>query len=81
MTSERIYEELTEILDDVFGEDDLVATPELTAGDVPGWDSMAHLRVIFAVERRFGVKFSASQIDGLANVGELASLIESKLAQ
>ncbi len=80
MTRDAIYAKLTEILREVFDDDTIVAGPELTASQVAGWDSFAHLRVMFTVEKTFGVSFSASQMSGLRNVGELAGLIESKVA-
>lgn len=76
---ERIYADLTEILRDVFDDETLVATPELMADHVEGWDSFAHLRLILAVERHFGVDFAASQIATMTNVGDLARLVASKL--
>jgi acyl carrier protein len=81
MSLDPTYAKLTEVLREVFDDDTLVATPELTAADVPGWDSFAHLRVIFTVEKAFGVSFSASQMSSLKNVGELAALIDTKLAK
>jgi len=81
MTLDAIYAKLTEILRDVFDDDTIVAGPDLTASQVDGWDSFAHLRVMFTVEKTFGVSFSASQMAGLKNVGELAQLIESKLGE
>jgi acyl carrier protein len=78
MTQDAIFARLTDILRDVFDDDEIVAAPGLTADQVGGWDSFAHLRVIFAVERAFGVSFAASQVGGLKNVGELAELIERK---
>lgn len=74
-----IYERLTDIFHDVFDDDSIVVTPDLTADKVDGWDSFAHLRLIFAIEKAFGVDFSASQIAQLKNVGDLASLIASKV--
>jgi acyl carrier protein len=66
-------------LRDVFDDDSLVAGPDLTARQVDGWDSFSHLRLMLSVERSFGVDFAASEISSLKNVGELASLIQSKL--
>jgi acyl carrier protein len=80
MPIEAIYEKLTTILRDVFDDDTLVAEKTLTADRVDGWDSFAHLRLMFAVESGFAVKFSASQIASFQNVGELAETIHSKLA-
>lgn len=78
MTEQQIYDELTDIFRDVFADDDIVARPELSAKDVPGWDSFNHINVIVASELRFGVKFKASEIDSLRNVGDFARLIASK---
>ena len=54
MASDAIYERLTGILRDVFDDDAITARPDLTAADVPDWDSLAHLRVMFNVEKAFG---------------------------
>jgi acyl carrier protein len=81
MHLDDIYAQLTDVLRDVFDDDTLKAVPEMTADDVDGWDSFAHLRVMAAVESAFHVDFAASQITGMKNVGELASLVQSKLAK
>lgn len=78
MTSRNIYEKLTGIFRDVFFEDDLVVLPETTAQDVDGWDSLTHIRLVLEVSKAFGVKFTASEIGSLKNVGEFAELIEKK---
>jgi len=75
-----IYDKLTGVLRDVFDDDAIVATPQLTADQVDGWDSFAHLRVLMSVERAFNVKFSAGEVDGLKNVGDLAALIAARSA-
>jgi acyl carrier protein len=76
-----IYDKLTQILQNVFDDDTLVARADLVAADVAGWDSFAHLRLIMTVERAFKVRFTAMQISSLKNVGELAALIETRLAK
>ena len=78
MKTTEIYEKLTDIFRDVFFEDDLVLSPETTAEDVDGWDSLTHIRLVLAVSKEFGVKFSASEIGNLKNVGEFVGLIEKK---
>ena len=80
MEKEAIYTKLSEILREVFDDDELVARPDLTADQVDGWDSFAHLRLITTVERSFQVRFTAAQVSALKNVGELAELVQSKSA-
>ena len=78
MDSQAHYAQLTEVFHDVFDDDTIVVTPELTASDVDEWDSLRHIRLVAAVERRFGLSFSAAEIGRLKNVGQLVSLIGEK---
>jgi len=74
----QIYVELSEVFQDVFDEDDIQLTPELSAKDVDGWDSLTHIRLILTIEKAFKIKFSTSEIGKLQNVGDLVSLIEAR---
>lgn len=80
MQSVQIYEKLTDIFHNVFDDDSIVVTPKLTAADVDEWDSLSHIRLVLTVEKAFGIKFSASEIGKLKNVGEFADLIQTKTA-
>ena len=78
MSNQSHYETLTGVFHDVFDDDTIVVTPELTAADVDEWDSLRHIRLVAAVEKKFGLSFSAAEIGRLKNVGQLVTLIESK---
>jgi acyl carrier protein len=73
-----IFTRLTSIFREVFDDDDLVLKPELTANDVDGWDSLAHIRLILSVQKAFSVKFSAVEMSRLKNVGDLVALTKHK---
>jgi acyl carrier protein len=73
-----IYEKLSVIFRDVFEDETLIAKPSLTADDIAGWDSLTNLRLVLTVQKAFGVKFTAHEITSLNNVGELATLVQSK---
>jgi len=73
-----ILARLTEIFHDVFLDDDLTISPQTTAKDVEGWDSVSHIDMILNVEKTFGVRFSSREVSRLQNVGELAALIAAK---
>ena len=81
MNTADIYAKLTDVFRELFADDDIVLTPITTAADIEGWDSFNHLSVIVAVETRFGVKMTTSEIETLANVGALVAAIEKKLDQ
>jgi acyl carrier protein len=78
MDKPQIYARLTQIFEDVFDEDSIIVTPELSAKDVEGWDSLTHIRLMLTIEKAFRIKFSTSEVGKLANVGELAALIEAR---
>ena len=80
MQTAEIYQKLTGIFRSVFDDDSIQVKPALTADDVEEWDSLSHIRLVLTVEKAFGVKFSASEIAKLKNVGEFADLIESKIS-
>ncbi|MBP3217897.1 MAG: acyl carrier protein [Lachnospiraceae bacterium] len=80
MSREEIYEKLNEVFRDVFDDEDITVGEETTAADIDGWDSLEHINLIAAVEQEFGVKFTMGQVVTMKNVGEMARLIEEKLA-
>lgn len=79
MAAESLIEEVQEIMVDVFDLDDLQIDETTTAEDIEEWDSLSHIRLIVAVERKFGIKFKNSEIEGLMNVGGFVSMIETKI--
>jgi acyl carrier protein len=78
MDEPQIYARLAEIFQDVFDEDSITVTPELSAKDVDGWDSLTHIRLMLTVERAFKTKFSVPEIGKLENVGDLVTLIKAR---
>jgi acyl carrier protein len=78
MDEPQIYARLTEIFEDVFDDDSIHVTPELSAKDVDGWDSVTHIRLILTVERAFKIKLVTSEIGKLENVGDLVALIKAR---
>ena len=79
MNDSEILKQLTDIFRDVFGDDSLVLTPQMTADDVEEWDSFNHINIVVATEIRFGIKFKTAELEKLKNVGEYVELISQKL--
>jgi acyl carrier protein len=78
-TEQTIRERLNQVFREVFDDDSIEISDEMTAADVEEWDSLNHINLIVAVERTFGIRFSTKEVNGLANVGEFVALISSKL--
>lgn len=80
MDQSEIESRLTLIFRDIFDDDALALHADMTAGDVPEWDSFNHINLIVATEAKFGIKFQTAEIESLKNVGHFEELIEKKLA-
>ena len=79
MTMEDIFEGLNEVFRDVFDDEDIIVTAETTSEDIEDWDSLEHINLIVAVEKKFGMKFSMGEVTGMKNVGEMAEIIKSRI--
>jgi acyl carrier protein len=77
-TTTPILARLTDLLRDILDDDDVTLTPETSARDVPGWDSLANVRFMLAIEGEFGLRLAAAEVARLDNVGDLVALIDAR---
>ena len=71
---------LTEVFQIVFNTPELVIRDDLTANDVPGWDSFNHVNLVMSIEEEFEVQFSSFEISSMRCVGDLKNLLATKMA-
>jgi acyl carrier protein len=79
MQQPEVINRIQKVFDKVFLQT-VVVTPELTANDVEEWDSLLHVSLILAIEEEFQTRFRVGEVEGTANVGELAALIAKRSA-
>jgi acyl carrier protein len=79
MTRDEILVALTAVFRDVLDDEGVVLGGETTAADVAEWDSLTHIQLVVAVEKRFGIRFSSREIQGWANVGGMIDSIAAKI--
>ena len=80
MTREEVFATLNEVFQDVFDVESITVNEETTADDIEDWDSLEHINLIAAVEQEFGMKFTMGQVVTMKNVGEMADIIMSQIA-
>ena len=78
---EVILEKLQPIFRDIFDSGDLSVARESNAETVEGWDSLAHINLVAAIEKDFGIRFALGELEELKNVGDMIDLMERKLAR
>jgi acyl carrier protein len=76
----ELRDTLNQIFREVFDDTDISISPEMTANDIDGWDSLSHVNLIVAIETRFKIRFSQKELLTFKNIGDLSNTIHSKLA-
>ncbi|UCD76617.1 MAG: acyl carrier protein [Phycisphaerales bacterium] len=73
-----LHERLEEIFRTVLNDDQLSLSDDTSASDVEGWDSVAHINLMFSIESEFGIQFAGNELAEFKNVGELKRYLESR---
>lgn len=76
-----MMEELRPLIANVLGVEAGRITAQSGPGKIDNWDSLAHLSIITAVEERFGVRFTMSEIQTIDSVDALAKVLATRLAK
>ena len=77
MTDLDLLPALTRILRDLLSDDSIVLTMHTRRNEVPGWDSLAYVTFIVAVESQFGVKFRIADVESFEDVGAIVRRLET----
>jgi acyl carrier protein len=81
MSSDNLLGEIQEVFRDVFDDPNIKIARDSSSDNVPDWDSLAHINLMMAVQKKFKVKFTLSDMSHLKNIGDLVDLVERKMAQ
>ena len=74
-----ILQTVQEVFRDILDNEEINLVEETTANDVDEWDSLTHIQLIVAIEKKFKIKFTSKEILSWKNVGEMVDAICSKL--
>jgi len=78
-TSSEMLSRLEPLFREILDIPDLILTAELTAKDIPEWDSLNHIRLISGVEQKYAVQLTSLEVEQLTCAGDLARLVATKL--
>jgi acyl carrier protein len=70
---------LTAVFRDVFDDDSITLRLETTARDIDGWDSVANIRLMVAIESEFRIKFDVGEYQEFRNIGELVAGVQQRV--
>lgn len=79
MNRQEILSHLAELLADILDMDAVTLEDSTTADDLAGWDSIAHIKLVIALEGELGIRFTADEAAAPENVGKFVDLIQAKV--
>jgi acyl carrier protein len=72
---------LRNVFREVFGDDALTISPEMTPANIDGWDSLAHVKILLAVEEAFAFQFTEQEFCSIQSVGDLLACVDRREAR
>lgn len=78
MDKSEALKKVNEIFIDVLDNQDIVLTNSTSANDVEDWDSLTHIQLIVAIEKKLKIRFTSKEIQSWKNVGEMIDCIITK---
>ena len=72
-------EVIQSILREFFDNDAITIDDNTVAADIEGWDSLANVQIMVAIESEFGVTFDLDELASFKKIGDIVNCLESKV--
>lgn len=79
MNKSEILIEISNILKDIFDDENLEIGAKTSSKDIPDWDSLVHIRIIVALCSQFNIELSIEEMTDVNNVGCMVDLVYNKI--
>lgn len=79
MDTNEIIGIITPIFKEVFHDEDMEVTMELTSEVIDEWSSLSQTILLTEIEAAFSIKFKLREVATMNNVKTIVSLIQSKI--
>ena len=77
-TQSAVLSRILSVMREIFDDPELTLTPETTDRHIDGWDSLAHIQLVSALEAEFELDISAAEIASMNSVTKILALIAEK---
>ena len=74
----ELHDRLEEVFRQVFDNESLALTTGMTAPEITGSDTVAHINLMFGIEQAFGVRFKGNELAEMKNIDELKQFLIGK---
>ena len=73
-----MHNRLLAIFREIFYNDDMQISDDMGAKDVVGWDSLAQVKLVIAIEEEFEVKFTTQEVAEMRCIGDLRAALQRR---
>ena len=78
---DEILSRLTRVFYEIFDDESIILSNEMTAKDLEEWDSLNHITLVLALEKEFGVLLNAAEVGTLENFGQMLDLLVARASK
>ena len=75
----QVWQALVDAIRQETDNPDAIVSPRTTADEIPGWDSLAHVRIVMNLEARTGTEIEISDTYKAATVDDLFRIVLQRL--
>jgi acyl carrier protein len=76
----ELFDDVRGVAADIFKVDARLLNASSAPEQVEAWDSLRHLDLALALEGKYGIAFEPEEMERMKDLGEIASLVGSKIA-
>ncbi len=73
-----VHDRVAEVFREIFDDDEIPIHDEMGAKDVPGWDSLAQVKLVIGLEDEFDIKFETSEVAEMSCIGDLKAALRRR---
>jgi acyl carrier protein len=75
----EIFTKIQDIFRQVFDDDNLAVLPETGRAQIAGWDSVAQVKLVLALEEEFGIRFTMDEVSSMNTVGDFVNAVKTHM--
>lgn len=78
MAKSDYYDGVVGVIADILGVGKDRISGDTAIGDLEAWDSLRHIQIISAIERKFGIRFTPDVMMDMEDVDDIVSATEER---
>ncbi len=79
MDKSEILKTVNAVFADVLDNEKIVLTLSTTVDEIEEWDSLNHIQLVVAIEKKFKIRFTSGEIQSWNSVGGMVNSISAKI--